>query len=268
MNKLILSIAFALAAVWGTATLSAQPNAAALKHEVSASIDSAAQHKTKPTPKSAYRKNKEAQQAANNSSQPIVAYSDTTDNGDEDSTYNADYDNGNGSYDSDFDQDQDLKGLAEVLKGLGNASIIPIVALLLIFGGPLFIIALIIYLIFRNRREKYKMAQEALRQGKDLPPSMTPAAPRAYDGDLWAKGIKDTALGLGLTLLFLCIFGWGIMTGVGLLVTCIGIGKLVIVKTTPRKPQDDPTDTQDKTNIDPANDVHTDATNKPKDSEL
>jgi hypothetical protein len=213
-------------------------NAASLKARVSQALDSA---RHQPSSKTHRPVTKKATVNVSNGKMNVqanttqTAYSDTSNvdpDAIEDSVAEA-----NSGTDYNFDDNND-NGDVEKLEAVahmfnGGMGVVSALVLLFIFGGPLFLIAWIIYLIFRNRREKYRITQEALKQNGFVPNNdFKPMATMPDARDLWARGIRDTALGVGLTLLFLCIFGWGILTGVGLLVTCIGVGKLIIVKTT------------------------------------
>ena len=44
------------------------------------------------------------------------------------------------------------------------------------------------------------------------------------------RGIKNIAIGVGLTAMF-GVWGADILMGVGILITCLGVGQLVIAKT-------------------------------------
>jgi len=53
---------------------------------------------------------------------------------------------------------------------------------------------------------------------------------KAHEDEIaWRKGIQLVALGVGLACFF-CILGAGPLSGIGLLVLCMGLGKLYIGK--------------------------------------
>lgn len=55
------------------------------------------------------------------------------------------------------------------------------------------------------------------------------AATRVYLNKQWQKGVRNTALGVGLIFLFLCI-GAEQLAGIGILVACCGVGQMAIAK--------------------------------------
>lgn len=57
-----------------------------------------------------------------------------------------------------------------------------------------------------------------------------PSLGGVYDRTKWEKGIRNTALGIGLMVMF-GIWGADPLVGVGALITCLGIGQLIIART-------------------------------------
>lgn len=115
----------------------------------------------------------------------------------------------------------DMPDFLKGLFGLGIASgglLIVLVVLLCIFGLPLLLIIGLLYLIFRKRKSPAS------------PESAQPADPQATpstDRTLFNKGIKNVCLGIGLAI---CLGIWmgDFGVGVGVLITCIGVGELLI----------------------------------------
>jgi predicted lipid-binding transport protein (Tim44 family) len=148
-------------------------------------------------------------------------------------------------------------------------AILVIVLLLAIFTSPLWVIALIIWLLVRDSRKRAKTAgyTGATISNTQSAPAAAPAAPAAaadpaadpaaavqggsqapaeepqmpiaqpYPNEneaMWKSGIMYSCVGVGLILVFVSIGAEGLW-GVGALVACIGIAKLVIAKTSNKK---------------------------------
>ena len=166
----------------------------------------------------------------NNSSVTVV--SDTT------ATDTADYtdtslDN-NDSSNNDFDFSVPFSGLDGNTKAMAAGGIfVAIVALLLIFGFPIILIGIILLIIFRShnkdKRMRYEMAQEYLKNGKEVPRELlekhTPES-----RNLREKGLKNVFVGLGLTIFFYFFFDSMGFASIGLLIMCIGAGQFFIAK--------------------------------------
>ena len=182
----------------------------------------------------------------------------------DDTTY---YYEGNDSIDEMDDEDLDeLLGLGEYgnhfnwLGGLfaGGLGIFAIITaffvlafLFFLFTSPLWILGLILLLIIRSGHKKTeKMAGSQAVAGSPISanpsasakptasakPSVS-AKPVTASNTLsaemqrtWQNGIKQSFLGVGL-IIFFYILGWKVCCGIGALVLCIGIAKLVIVLT-------------------------------------
>ncbi len=132
-----------------------------------------------------------------------------------------------------------------------------------IFTAPIWIAALIIWLIVRNTNKNSAQAQQVRQttsSGQPLhataqPDGNTATATTAATGsaqnlaqpypdenaEMWKSGIMYCCIGVGLILLFLSTLEdfWGI----GALVACIGVAKLIIATTTKKKHDDAGSDT-------------------------
>ena len=117
-----------------------------------------------------------------------------------------------------------LDDMPDFLKGLFGISVasggllIALVVILGIFGLPLLLLFLLLYLLFRKPKRR------------DTPQAAQPTEPEATasaDRTLFNKGIKNVCLGVGLAI-FLGIWMGDFGVGVGILVICIGIGELLI----------------------------------------
>ncbi|GEM_PF-6967372 len=98
-----------------------------------------------------------------------------------------------------------------------------LIVILVVFGLPALIVFLIIYFIYKNRQNRYKVMEAAYAAGKEVPQS----ARNELKIDYMRHGIKKVALGIGLVLLFWFMSGSLFLTSIGFLIICIGAGEIV-----------------------------------------
>jgi hypothetical protein len=131
------------------------------------------------------------------------------------------------------------------LLGLGVGGTLIGIAVLLLFGvivlAPFLLIIFIIYQIFKNRRQRYQLAEKAMESGQQIPEELVRTG-RQSDEFLWKKGIKNIFVGIGIAVMCYCL-GANPMAGIGWLVAFYGLGQAVIAKTSTSKRDkyDDPT---------------------------
>ena len=89
------------------------------------------------------------------------------------------------SFDDDFPFQTKTNG-----KGL-----IPIIAIVMGIGLPMFIVFIAFYFRYKNKKAQYRLVEQALAAGQPIPESMFK---QNLDSDIRVKGIKNTFLGLGL----------------------------------------------------------------------
>ena len=131
---------------------------------------------------------------------------------------------------------KDAQELKEVMDAVGSFAVpwvaVSIVSIVVIFLlAPLLIIFVVFYFVNKNRKERYKLAQMAIQNGQPIPDEVlkgqTPSAsPESSD---YSAGLRQIFLGIGLAI-FLGIVAGKIGFGIGALVFCIGLGKVVIAK--------------------------------------
>lgn len=165
----------------------------------------------------------------------IVAYSDTTSIDTAGTSLPA-------SVDNDFDDEDvyvdnfplnDLKNMFGVGVGGTIVAILVILVTLLIAIAPFLVVIFIVYLVFKNRRQRYELAEKAMSSGQQIPQELV-RTDRQSDDYLWKKGIKNIFVGIGLAILFKCL-GADPLTGIGWLVALYGVGQAVISKTSSSK---------------------------------
>lgn len=110
--------------------------------------------------------------------------------------------------------------------GGGNIAVIIVISsLIAVFGFPIFIIFIVFYFRYKNRKAKYKLVEQALAIGQPLPENFQS---ESRQDDTRSKGIKNTFMGIGLFIFLWAItnsFGIGC---IGLLVMFTGIGQWVL----------------------------------------
>ena len=169
----------------------------------------------------------------------VDAFSDTTSI---DSAYSS-------SFDDDWDSDDPVeKGVGKMLENIFSDSavvpgmVIAIIAIVIIFLlAPLLIIIAIFYFVNKNRKEKMKLAQMAMEKGQPIPDELLNNVPDEVS-DEYQKGMRQCFVGVGL-MIFLYFAAGTIGFGIGVLVFCIGLGKVLAAKSvgkrTPNNNNDD-----------------------------
>ena len=160
----------------------------------------------------------------------IEAFSDTTA---AKSNANADFDDDDDSY-TRYQVRTPVEDAGEVMEkvfgGLGIAMIIPILAIV-IFGLllPLIILFTVLYFVNRNRRDKYRLAEMAIKNGQPIPDELLKEVKDDWDSNSYNAGIRQMFTGVGLAI-FLGIILDELGLGIGALVFFIGLGKWYIAR--------------------------------------
>ena len=100
------------------------------------------------------------------------------------------------------------------LDGKTSETIISVTAIVFIFGLPLLIVFTVFFFNYKNRKAKYRLAEQALSSGQQLPEDFFKNAEKTED--IRTKGIKNIFIGIGLF-----IFLWAITENFG--VGCVGL---------------------------------------------
>jgi hypothetical protein len=147
-----------------------------------------------------------------------------------DSTATADDDNYDYSYDYYLPPSTVNWGdIDKLTGGLGAiAGGIAISAVAIVLGLPLLAVLLIVYLVYRNRRQRYKVMEQLIASGQPIPESLVSSASKA--GRMRDKGIGDLCLGVGLFFFFWLLLDSIGLASIGILIACIGIGKIIVGK--------------------------------------
>lgn len=105
-----------------------------------------------------------------------------------------------------------------------SSMLIPIIAIVCGCALPVVIVFIAFYFRYKNRKAKYKLAEQALASGQPIPEDFFGA--KAEQATLH-KGITNTFTGIGLFILLWALASFSVAT-VGLLVMFMGLGQIVI----------------------------------------
>ena len=112
--------------------------------------------------------------------------------------------------------------------------IIPILGIIMIFGLPILIVALVLYFRHKNKQAKYKLAAEALAAGKEVPKELFEenlASPK-HNNETLTKGIQNICLGLGLGVFLWLLTNVAAIAAIGFIIFCKGVGEVIITYAT------------------------------------
>ncbi|WP_276863085.1 DUF6249 domain-containing protein [Mediterranea massiliensis] len=109
-------------------------------------------------------------------------------------------------------------------------TVIALTAIIFTLGLPAMLIFIIFYFRYKNRKAKYRLAEQALAAGQQLPPEFF----KEGEGkDLRSRGIKNIFLGIGLFIFLWAITGVFGLGCIGLLIMFTGFGQVAIYYTQP-----------------------------------
>ena len=116
-----------------------------------------------------------------------------------------------------------------------------LLVILLVFLSPLIVVYLIYRLLKSLHNDKVRLTEKAIASGRPIAKSSSTTVYGSTDQELWNKGVKNVALGLGLIMLF-GFWGAYALCGIGALIMCLGIGKMVIARTSRKVETTEPSD--------------------------
>ena len=116
-----------------------------------------------------------------------------------------------------------------------------LLVILLVFLSPLIVVYLIYRLLKSLHNDKVRLTEKAIASGRPIAKSSSTTVYGSTDQELWNKGVKNVALGLGLIMLF-GFLGVYALCGIGALIMCLGIGKMVIARTSVKVETTEPSD--------------------------
>ena len=85
-----------------------------------------------------------------------------------------------------------------------SETVIAVTAIVFVFGLPLLIIFVVFFFRYKNRKAKYRLAEQALASGQQLPENFFKEAAAT---DIRSKGINNIFVGIGLFIFLWAITG-------------------------------------------------------------
>ena len=140
-----------------------------------------------------------------------------------------------GRFDHDEDDFNDLRAIEKGLSvfnshGVWGGFVLALIIICSIVAVLLPVILLIVFLRYIIKRQDTKAQLEQIRIKQAMEQPVNRQEYWAHEDEIaWRKGIQMVALGAGLACFF-CILGAGPLSGIGLLILCMGLGKLYIGK--------------------------------------
>lgn len=104
-----------------------------------------------------------------------------------------------------------------------DPSVIAIVALT--FGFPVVIVFIAFYFQYKNRKARYKLAEQALAAGQPIPEEFIRMK---NENNTLSKGIQNVCIGIGLFIFLYAITTSFAIGSIGLLIMFTGFGQIII----------------------------------------
>ena len=120
------------------------------------------------------------------------------------------------------DNDLPFGNLSDTISG---GILISIIAIVAVFGLPVFILFVIFFFRYKNRKARYRLAEQAIAAEQPLPENFIRENRPA---DQRSQGIKNTFTGIGLFIFLWAITGEFGIGAIGLLIMFMGIGQWII----------------------------------------
>lgn len=151
-----------------------------------------------------------------------------------------------GKFDKDAAKELEVKfeGLSkqqklEILEKMGGSNVVnighndipdggiavAIVAIVMVFGTPIFILLALLWFSSRRRRHKMEMMNTYIQSGQEVPAHVLSDFDDSSTEGLLRSGITLTAVGLGVIIGF-AVAGNEVVSGIGFIPLFIGLGRL------------------------------------------
>lgn len=124
-----------------------------------------------------------------------------------------------------IDTDDDDFPFGNFEKAVGGGILVAIVSIVAVFGLPVFVLAIVFFFRYKNRKARYRLAEQALAAGQPLP---TDFIRENQPTDQRSQGIKNTFTGIGLFIFLWAITGELGIGCIGLMIMFMGIGQWIV----------------------------------------
>lgn len=108
--------------------------------------------------------------------------------------------------------------------------LLPIVITTIVFSTVIAVIFVIFYFRHKTKKAQYDLVSQALASGKELPEGLFAQREETINDESFAKGVKNTALGLGLGVFLWAVTGEFGIGCIGFILMLMGIGQIIIYK--------------------------------------
>ena len=169
-----------------------------------------------------------------NADEGVEAFSDTTSIAEEDATVPRVYVD-----DDDFEDFEDMpRWLPSLLGGSvgvfsGVLLFLMLILAVLLALAPFIAIVLVLRYLIRQHNDRVALASKAMETGQPFPEELMPVDKQS-DDYLRRRGIRNIWIGIGMMVMF-GIWDADMLTGVGALVLCYGIGQVFIARSSQKK---------------------------------
>ncbi|MBR5036266.1 MAG: hypothetical protein IKX69_03670 [Prevotella sp.] len=139
-------------------------------------------------------------------------------------------------YDSPFSWLETLLGGSLGVMGIIFAVLVVILVfaiILLVLFAPFIILILVLRYLVRQHNDHVTLAEKAMETGQPIPEELMPVDKQS-DEYLRRRGIRNIWIGIGMVLMF-GLWGADMLTGLGFLVLCYGIGQTMIARSSMKK---------------------------------
>lgn len=124
-----------------------------------------------------------------------------------------------------FESDDNALPFGNLSDMISGGILFSIIAIVTVFGLPVFILFVIFFFRYKNRKARYRLAEQAIAAGQPLPENFIRENRPA---DQRSQGIKNTFTGIGLFIFLWAITGEFGIGAIGLLIMFMGIGQWII----------------------------------------
>lgn len=112
---------------------------------------------------------------------------------------------------------------------MGSVATIFIIVLVMLFLlMPFIIILMVLRYLVKRHNDRVRLAEKAMENGVPLSEEQLSLGKKSPEY-LWRRGVRNVSIGVGLAF-FLYFLGCESLTGIGVLIACLGAGQMFMVK--------------------------------------